>query len=208
MLYRFLLSKKGYTFVEVLTVVIVLGILTAVGVPIFSAGLKSQKIKDCNNQRIMVQSAVQQAMYGMIDNGRKQDKIDFSEVQSDHKTTYTADAIVDNGDDIYNEKPCFVLIQDQDIPGAIAFTLSDLRGGYRDLNTYPDYTDGCKKGGNYLKKQRLGSNKFYVYLSNQEIPVCPFADYEDKDDTNDYRYYIFEDGTCICSCPECHSKVD
>ena len=80
MLYKFLRSEKGYTFVEVMIVVVVLGILVAVGVPIFSAGIKSQKIKDCNNQRVVVQSLVQEAMGGMIDNGRMQEKINFAKV--------------------------------------------------------------------------------------------------------------------------------
>ena len=214
MLYSFLRSKKGYTFVEVLIVVTVLGILVAVGVPVFTGGFNAQAKKDCNNQRVVVKSMVQEVMVGMIDNGRAQEKIDFSKVQSDHKTTYPGDNVTGNGDDAYVGQECFVLIEDQGIPGKIAFTIGDVRGGYRDKNR-PEcgddadgYKNGCDIYGNYLKKERLKDNKFYWYLTNEEIPVCPFADYENEAITDDYHYYIFEDGTVICDCPECNEIED
>lgn len=224
MLYKFLRSEKGYTFVEVMIVVVVLGILVAVGVPIFSAGIKSQKIKDCNNQRVVVQSLVQEAMSGMIDNGRMQEKINFAKVQSDHKSTYTGDGVTGNADDDFVGKECFVLIEDQGIPGKIAFTISDIRGGYFGQNEwnstgmqnkhgqYDPYNEekydlGCFEGY-YLKKERLKDNKFFWYLTNEEIPVCPFADYENSETKDDYHYYIFEDGTVLCDCPECNEIED
>ncbi len=216
MFFNIIRSKKGISFVEILVVVIVLGILTAVAVPIFSLTLDKQKIKDCQSQCTVIEAQVREAMYGMIDNGAAQYKrdsaltpvvpkevyINFSKVQSDHKTTYAADTIDGNGDDEYKNKECFVLIYDQQIPGKIAFTLGDLRGGYRPSNI-PDYNDGCKQGY-HLKKKKLENTKFYEYLANVEIPVCPYADYKDSDTTNNYFYYIFEDGTVLCSCPKCH----
>ena len=36
--YRFLSSKKGFTMMEILIVVIIMGILTGVAVPLFSGG--------------------------------------------------------------------------------------------------------------------------------------------------------------------------
>ena len=210
MLYSFLRSKKGYTFVEVLIVVTVLGILVAVGVPIFSSGIKSQRIKDCNNQRVVVQSLVQEVMVGMVDNGRAQDEIDFDKVPGAHKTTYPGDGVTGNGDDLYNGASCFVLVSDNDS----AFTIGDIRGGYRDV-TKPEcgddadgYRIGCEKYGNYLKKERLKDNKFFWYLTNEEIPVCPFADYENSDTNDDYHYYILADGTVLCNCPECNNVED
>lgn len=210
MLYGFLRSKKGYSFVEVLIVIIVLGILTAIGVPLFSAGFTTQAKKDCNNQRVVVKALVQEVMTGMVDNGRAQEKIDFTKVPEAHKTTYPGDGVTGNGDDSYNGASCFILVSNEDS----AFTIGDVRGGYRD-KTKPNcgddaegYRNGCDIYGNYLKKERLKDNKFFWYLTNEEIPVCPFADYENSDVKDDYNYYIFEDGTVLCNCPECNDIKD
>ena len=222
MFFKLLQSKKGFTLVEVMTVVIVLAILSAVAVPMFISAYNAQARKDCKNQCTVVSALVKEAMAGMIDNGAAQyprdpstlnpvkengTRIDFSRVQSDHKAVYEADDITGNSDDEYDGKECFVLIKDQQIPGKIAFTISDLRGGYRPANIL-DYNEGCKQGY-YLKKKKLDEPTpiaFYNYLANAEIPVCPFADYKDTDPSNNYYYYIFEDGTVICSCPECHEN--
>ena len=214
-MFRFLRSKKGLTVVELMIVVMVLGILAGVAVPMLSSAYTKQMKKDCRNQCTVIEAQVKEAMCGMLDNGTMQYKrnsdgqiivpktvaIDFSKVQADHKTTYDADGISGNSDDEYDGKECFVLIKDQGIPGKIAFTISDLRGGYRPSNI-KEYEDGLV-GGYYLKKKKLENEKFYTYLANQEIPVCPFAD---SDKAEDYFYYIFEDGTVICSCPECHEE--
>lgn len=220
MLYRFFLSKKGFTFVELMIAVVVLGILTAVGVPTFSAGLKKQRKKDCLNQRTVISGSVKEAMYGMMDNGKSQDKINFDKVtQLSRKTTYPGDGVTGNSDDAFVGKACFILVYDKEDrdsngqhmqprkDGAEAFTLGDLRGGYRDLTVYGDdydgYEAGCKNG-NYLKKKDLKDAKFYGYFNNAEIPVCPFADFSNQSTQDDYFYYIFDDGSVVCSCPECN----
>ena len=216
MLFKLFTSQKGYTVVEVLTVVIILSILTAVAVPLFHSGYESEGKKDCKSQCVVIEALVKEAMTGMLDSGSKQYKrnadgtlvvpkvaaIDFSRVQSDHKTKYVADDIQDNADDVYNGQECFVLIKDQAIPGKIAFTMSDLRGGYRP-NPKQDYRVGCEQGY-YLKKKKLETVPFYTYLANSEIPICPFADSTKPD--KDYHYYIFADGTVLCSCPDCHEN--
>ncbi len=213
MFFRLLKSKKGFSLVELMTVVIVLGILTAVAVPVFVSGYKKQARNDCKSQCVVIEAQVEEAMYGMFDSGAMQYKrndegkvivpktvaIDFSNVQSDHKTTYDADDIEGNSDDAYDGKECFVLIKSQQISGKIAFTLGDLRGGYRPSNI-KEYEDGFVHGY-HLKKKKLENEEFYTFLANQEIPVCPFSD---PDKGENYYYYIFEDGTVICSCPECH----
>ncbi len=219
MLYSFLLSKKGFSFVEVMIVVTVLGILVAVGVPVLHAGYEAQAKKDCNNQREIVSTAFKEVMTGMVDNGNTQEKVLFEKIQSDHKEIYPGDGKTGNGDDEYVGKDCFVLIYDQGIPGKIAFTIGDIRGGYFDQNAwnsqggdfidaYGNYNEfdtekyslGCERGY-YLKKERLKDNKFYMYLANEEIPVCPFAKSDDE-----FHYYIFEDGTVLCSCDKCNEK--
>ncbi len=197
-MFRFLTSKKGFSLVEIFIVVIILGILTAVGVPVFGAGIKKQRQNECSNQRIIIATAVQQVMYGMVDNGKKQSTVkdadnnviryalDFTNVT--HKVTY-------EGHESFK------------LTYTNPFTIGEIRGGYRAAGV-EDYKDGCE-AGNYLKKQSLKDTPFYTVLDNQEIPVCPFADYDDTDTTNDYYYYIYWDQTndaleVVCSCPDCN----
>lgn len=218
MFFRLLKYKKGYTLVELMVTVTILGILTAVAVPVYFSNYKEKAREDCENQRIVVETLVKEAMTGMLDSGAAQYKketiahpsplpglketyehkslwIDFSKVSEEHKTTYSADNITGNADDDYNGDTCFKLTADEDE----AFTLGELRGGYR-TNASLEYSEGCKQGY-YLKKKKYENTAFYKWLANQEIPVCPFSDPEENEI---YYYYIFEDGTVLCSCPECH----
>ena len=176
MFFRLLKTKKGFTVVELFTVVLILGILTAAAVPMFISGYKSQARKDCKSQRTVIEAQVEEAMYGMFDNGTMQYKrdsdgklivpktvaINFSKVQSDHKAIYDADDIEGNSDDAYDGKECFVLIESQDIPGKIAFTMGDLRGGYRPSNL-KEYEEGFV-GGYYLKKKKLEIGLFIAQI--------------------------------------------
>ncbi len=203
-MFKFLNSKKGFTMMEILIVVVVLGILVAVAVPVFGAGLKTQRIKDCNNQKTIIKSTVLQAMTGMFDNGRKQERLYVEEVQSDHRSTVPASS----GNDKYKNKAAFI-VSDATSGNPMGVTLGDIRNGYRSGGVNSDYEDGCRKEHKYLKKQKLATVPLYKYFSNEELPVCPFADLEDDDKSNDYAYYILwddaeEDVVVICSCPECN----
>lgn len=204
MLYRFLVSKKGFTMMEMLIVVAVVGILVAVAVPIFDGSLKVQKRNDCRNQKLVIETAVKQAMYGMLDNGRRQEEIGIAywpDGDQILKKQYNPNdtSLKLNIDAKYDYK-YFTKLDDK-------LTLGKIRGGYRDINQYPDYKDGCEIQNRFLKKQKLENVEFYRFLDNQEIPVCPFADYENSDTKDDYYYCIFYDGTVCCTCPECN-KAD
>ena len=191
MLYKFLNNKKGFTLVEILVVVVVLGVLTSIAIPSFTGVLEKQRRDDCRNQRLVIETAVQQAMYGMIDNGRKQDKINIALwADGANKIQYNPNGQIKfNIDESYNYTYYTPLNE--------SLTLGQIRGGYN-----PDYSkESCEMTGKYLKKQKLENVEFYKYLDNAEIPVCPFAD-----DTNSQGYYycIFADGTVCCTCPDCN----
>lgn len=50
-MYRFLRSKKGFTLVELLIVVFVLGVLTSIAVPLYGAVTRGSRIKACSVQQ-------------------------------------------------------------------------------------------------------------------------------------------------------------
>ncbi len=217
MLYKYFNSKKGFTMMEILIVVIVMGILVAVAVPIFATGLTKQKEDECRNQRLVIETAVKQAMFGMIDNGERQPKITFkcTSVSAGDLDGYNVNAPSGFLTNSYletfdgNEVRCFKLTDDDS-----CFTFAQLRGGYRPgtaaafMNqNLDDYKKGCDDGY-YLKKIKYQMDNgykgtpFYMFLDNQEVPVCPFADFEDEDPSNDYYYYILEDGSVRCHCTD------
>lgn len=190
---KFLCNKKGFSLAELMLVVVVMGILTAVAIPVYKGVSDAQRLNDCTMNRQMISVVVQEAMNGMLDNGKKQDSIDMTKADVTHKTTSP-----ENFPTEYATRECFLLTYDENA----AFTLGDVRGGYRNTATYPDYNEGCEYG-NYLKRQNLAGVKMYTKLANAEIPQCAF----EESDNQEYNYYIFSDGTVICDCPECLEAI-
>ncbi len=201
----FLRDKKGFSLVELMVVVLVMSILVAVAVPTYQGISKSRRLDDCTMNRTMISAVVQEGMNGMFDSGKKQPKILMKRVPDRNKITIPDD---EHFPEEYRGRECFVLVNKattitvgEGSKEVYPFTLGDLRGGYR--GTIADkYDIGCELGF-YLKKESLESSNFYQYMANAEIPQCAFEDPNGKD----YYYYIFDDGSVLCSCPECLEAI-
>lgn len=170
-MYRFLCSKKGYTFMEMMIVVALLGILVAVGVPIYFISARKQRVNDCKMQREVIAATVNEIMTGMMDSGKQQPSIDMAKIAAANKKTIGG--------------VTYVILD--------SVTLREIRGGYRQNPSTKSYDDGCLLG-NYLKKDKLGEKAIRVYLSNEEIPVCPFVE---KDGSSE-KYLIDSQGNVLC----------
>ena len=146
-MFHLLISKKGFSLVEILVTVTILGIITAIAVPIFTSALDNQRKQDCANNRQIISAVVKQIMLGMIDNGATQEYIPIaqSKVSSTHEiTTYDKDGNIttyeqacvdnlrvqkdDNGADILDENGEKVLID--------GFEYNEETGIYSDKRDY------------------------------------------------------------------------
>ncbi len=197
----FFKNKRGFSLAEIMIVVVILGILTAVAIPVYQGISKNQRLNDCTMNRQMISIVVQEGMTGMLDNGKKQNEINMSRisgaisatqvfpVELSYEYVYDNEGNLQPGDE---EKYCLIL-------STTSPTLGDIRGGYR---TSGDYNDGCEAGF-FLKRSDLADVKMYTKLANQEIPQCAFEEVDNKE----YNYYIFSDGTVLCDCPECIEAV-
>ncbi len=68
---RKLMSKKGFTLVELMIVVVIMGILVAVAVPVYGAVTKNAQKKACDsNIRIIKENLSSYQMTGGVDGGQ------------------------------------------------------------------------------------------------------------------------------------------
>ena len=66
-MFKFMKSKKGFTLVELMIVVVIMAILVAVAVPIFSAVTKNARIKTCAANRREIISQLNNYSMGSVD---------------------------------------------------------------------------------------------------------------------------------------------
>lgn len=50
-------QSDGFTLVEIITVVLVLGVIAALAVPVFGSALESERARQCESNRLMIDSA-------------------------------------------------------------------------------------------------------------------------------------------------------
>ena len=95
-MFKFMKSKKGFTLVVLMIVVVIMGILVAVAVPIFSAVTKNARIKTCAANRREIVSQVNGYLMGNID-GKQHTSAGSFTITSDGSKGELAGAVVGTG---------------------------------------------------------------------------------------------------------------
>ena len=83
-MFKFMKSKKGFTLVELMIVVVIMAILVAVAVPIFSAVTENARFKTCAGNRREIVSQVNSYRMGSVDGQQHIAEGDFV-IESDGK---------------------------------------------------------------------------------------------------------------------------
>ena len=95
-MFKFMKSKKGFTLVELMIVVVIMAILVAVAVPIFSAVTKNARIKTCAANRREIVSQVNGYLMGNIDGKQHRSAGSFT-ITSDGSKGTLEGAVVGTG---------------------------------------------------------------------------------------------------------------
>ena len=109
-MFIFMKSKKGFTLVELMIVVVIMAILVAVAVPIFSAVTKNARIKTCAANRREIVSQVNGLLMGNVDGSQHTAGGGFKIESNGKAGTLTLDGT--QGDPIYTVDNFKSLFQD------------------------------------------------------------------------------------------------
>ena len=145
-MFKYLQSKNGFTLVEIMITVVVLGVLAGVAIPIYTVSVNNQRKADCKNNCMLVSADVSMVMTGMEDNGPKIIAMNVT----------GADGSDANG-------PYWVL-------SAQGPTIGEMRVG----KTREDIKNNAA-ASSHLHKTSKDTVTLASLLEYGELPVCPFS---------------------------------
>ncbi len=93
-MFKFLKNKKGFTLVELMIVVVIMAILVAVAVPIFSAVTENARVKTCLANRREIVAQMNQFTMGAITGSEIVSAMSFEITSDGDKATITESKLV------------------------------------------------------------------------------------------------------------------
>ncbi len=144
-MYRLLRSKKAFSLIELMTVVLIMGILVAIAVPVYRVTVSKQRQKDCVNQIEVIKGNVAYVMGGLQDNGER-----ILSIKLDAGLFMATGSGTDQ----------YWLVKTGSMP-----TIAAMRYGV---------TKNDATAKSHLKKSSMASVSFITLFNYSELPVCPF----------------------------------
>lgn len=146
-MFAYFQSKKAFTIVELMIAVVIIGVLVTVAVPLVMFVMKNQKIKDCNNQIVIIEGNVLTVMSGMEDNGVMIKTMSMTEgtLSGPSGSKYWI------------------------VSSSYSPTIGNMRVGKTE-----NQIDKNQDASDHLKKSYLDNVLFSTLFVYSEVPVCPF----------------------------------